>query len=158
MTAVLKIKRLVSGMKRSERLTQRDSGGDGGASERRYALRHSLACGVHFIYCQAHFLIGKLTNLSSSGLSFEYATTYKRTSERMKVDILSNQHELTQLSQLVCRRIYDYIGLAEKQSFRGTAIRQCGVAFEDLTPAQKSELVDLIQQQGGCTPVVLKDR
>ena len=115
--------------------------------DRRKKTRHQLPCGVNYVYHSGSYLVGKVINLSDQGLSFEYSSVDQRTTDTMVLDILSSVTGLSHLAQITCLRVYDIRAMEERQSFRGTAIRRCGVQFFSLNADQRWDIEHLIFQQ-----------
>ena len=112
--------------------------------ERRNQIRRDMRACAAFVYDQSSFLVGKISTLSISGLSFEYSGNEVRTNDPMQIDILSSKFTLSHLTGLACRHIYDIRELVARQSYRGADIRRCGVEFAGLNLAQQADLLKLI--------------
>ena len=115
--------------------------------ERRKTTRYPLLCGVSYAYHAGSYLVGKIISLSEKGLAFEYASADQRTTDTMILDILSSLSGLSYLTQIACINAYDIKDLVEGQSFRGTAVRRCGIQFFNLTSDQRWDIDHLISQQ-----------
>ena len=106
-----------------------------------------MPCGANYAYHAGSYLVGKIICLSEKGLSFEYASAEQRTADTMILDILSSLPGLNHLTQITCIRVYDIKDIEEGQSFRGTAVRRCGIRFFNLTADQRWDIDLLISQQ-----------
>ena len=60
--------------------------------ERRHQIRQDMRECSAFVYDKSSFLVGKISNLSIIGLSFEYAGSEVRTTDPMQIDILFAQY------------------------------------------------------------------
>ena len=119
--------------------------------DRRKTTRYPMSCGVNYAYHAGSYLVGRIVSLSEKGLAFEYESTEQRTTDTMILDILSSLSGLSHLTQITCVKVYDISDLAEGQSFRGTAIRRCGIQFFNLTTDQRWDIDQLISHQTSTT-------
>jgi len=86
--------------------------------------------------------IGKLKNISSGGLAFEYTPIDDSTCNGFCVDIFAAHSEF-RLSNVPCRTVYD-IALPRHETdgtFSPTFLsRQCGLQFGELTETETEQL------------------
>lgn len=121
--------------------------------ERRKSSRKGLIGGATLAYDRNSNLVGKIISLSQTGLSFEYAGPAQRTLDSMHIDILNSTTYLPHLTEIGCRTVYDITDLVERQSFRGAAVRRCGLEFIGLSEEQHSDLLQLMGAQLRQQPV-----
>ena len=106
-------------------------------AEKRQHPRYSVRNDRIEIFSRVANLIGKLENISKSGLAFCYTPVGDEKAESDKIDIMATGPTRFYLSRLVCRRIYDISALAEDQNFAGAEIRLCGMEFVRIEAEQK---------------------
>jgi len=99
------------------------------AADRRQHRRHSLPDDGFEIFSRKAKIIGKLENISKTGLAFHYAPVSGEKAEFDTIDIMTTGPARFYLSGVVCRRIYDIRALNEDQTFTGTETRLCGLEF-----------------------------
>ena len=86
---------------------------------------------------------GRLTNISMSGLMFEYLTDQASSIEATELDILLVDGAF-ELSHVPCQRIWD-LPTYELIPTSPLQKRRCGVQFGELTPDQISQLEYFIE-------------
>jgi hypothetical protein len=91
----------------------------------RYSVRN---VGVE-IFSRENKLIGKLENISKSGLAFCYTPVGDEKAESDTIDVIATGPARFYLSGLDCRKVYDISTLAEDQNFTGDETRLCGMEF-----------------------------
>ena len=91
----------------------------------RYSVRN---VGVE-IFSRENKLIGKLENISKSGLAFCYTPVGDEKAESDTIDLMATGPARFYLSGLDCRKVYDISTLAEDQNFTGDETRLCGMEF-----------------------------
>ena len=101
-------------------------------AERRQRRRQSVRADGIEIFSRKTKIIGKLDNISETGLAFHYAPVRGERAESDTIDIMATGSARFCLSGLVCRRIYDVSALDEDQTFTGAETRLCGLEFISL--------------------------
>ena len=108
-------------------------------AERRQHQRYSIRDDRIEIFSRQPKIIGKLENISLSGLAFRYNPVGDEKAESHTIDIMATGPARFYLSGLVCRKIYDIRALAEGQNFTGNESRLCGMEFVRLDAEQNLE-------------------
>jgi hypothetical protein len=108
-------------------------------SGRRRHERHAIGGDVFIGSTPLFHTVGKLMDISSGGIGFEYATS--RDNDRPKaltlvVDILCRKH--FRLSRVPCRVAYDM--RVDQTNFDGNEMRRCGLEFGKLSDQQAALL------------------
>jgi len=98
-------------------------------AERRQHRRHSVRDDGYEIFSRETKIIGKLENISRTGLAFRYVPVRGEKTVTDTIDIMATGPARFYLSGLNCRRIYDISALEEDQTFTGTETRLCGLEF-----------------------------
>ena len=98
-------------------------------AERRQHRRHSVRDDEFEIFSRKTKIIGKLENISQTGLAFRYLPVKGDKTETDTIDIMATGPARFYLSGLVCRKIYDISALDEDRAFSGTETRLCGFEF-----------------------------
>jgi hypothetical protein len=98
-------------------------------AERRQHRRHSVRDDGFEIFSRETKIIGKLENISQTGLAFHYALVCNEKTECDTIDIMATGPARFYLSGLVCRMVYDISALDEDLTFTGTEGRLCGLEF-----------------------------
>ena len=98
-------------------------------AERRQHRRHSVRYDGFEIFSRETNIIGKLENISKSGLAFHYTPLRGEKAESDTIDIMAAGPARFYLSGLVCQKIYDISVLDEDQTFTGAETRLCGLEF-----------------------------
>jgi len=98
-------------------------------AERRQHRRHSVRDDRIEIFSRKTKIIGKLENISRTGLAFHYAPVRGEKAEFDTIDMMATGPARFYLSGLDCRRIYDISALDEDQTFTGVETRLCGLEF-----------------------------
>ena len=98
-------------------------------AERRQHRRHSVRDDAFEIFSRETKILGKLKNISWTGLSFHYAPVWGEKAGFDNIDIMATGPARFYLSGVVCRRIYDIRALNQDQTFTGTETRLCGLEF-----------------------------
>ena len=101
-------------------------------AERRQHRRHSVRDDRIEIFSRKTKIIGKLENISRTGLAFHYAPVRGEKAEFDTIDMMATGPARFYLSGLDCRRIYDISALDEDQTFTGVETRLCGLEFISL--------------------------
>ena len=81
------------------------------------------------IFSRETKIIGKLENISRTGLAFHYVPIRGEKTETETIDIMATGPARFYLAGLVCRRIYDISALDEEKTFSGVETRLCGLEF-----------------------------
>lgn len=108
-------------------------------AERRQHRRYSVRNDGIEIFSRETKLVGKLENISKSGLAFCYIPAGDEKAESDTIDVMATGPARFYLSGLVCRKVYDISDLAEDQNFTGAETRLCGLEFVRIESAQKLE-------------------
>ena len=98
-------------------------------AERRQYRRHSVRDNRIEIFSRETKIIGKLENISKTGLAFYYAAVNGEEAKSDTIDIMATGPARFYLSGLACRLIYDISALDEDQTFTGVETRLCGLEF-----------------------------
>ena len=98
-------------------------------AERRKHCRHCIRDDRIQIFSRKTQIIGKLQNISKTGLAFQYVPVQGEKIQTDTIDIMAAGPARFYLSGLACRRIYDICALDEEQTFTGTETRLCGLEF-----------------------------
>ena len=98
-------------------------------AERRQHRRYSVRNDGIEIFSRETKLVGKLENISKSGLAFCYSPVGDEKAESDTIDVMATGPARFYLSGLVCRKVYDISDLAEDQNFTGAETRLCGLEF-----------------------------
>ena len=98
-------------------------------AERRQHRRYSVRNDGIEIFSRETKLVGKLENISKSGLAFCYSPAGDEKAESDTIDVMATGPARFYLSGLVCRKVYDISDLAEDQNFTGAETRLCGLEF-----------------------------
>ena len=101
-------------------------------AERRQQPRHDLRNDRIEIFSREAKIIGKLENISQTGLAFQYVPVNGEKMETDTIDIMATGSARFYLSGLTCRKIYDISTLDEDQTFTGAETRLCGLEFINL--------------------------
>ena len=84
-------------------------------------------------------IIGKLENISKSGLAFRYTPLGDEKAVSDTIDIMATGPARFYLSGFICQKVYDISTLAEDQRFTGDETRLCGMNFISTKKKQKLE-------------------
>jgi hypothetical protein len=98
-------------------------------AEKRQLPRYRIKDDGIEIFSRQSKIIGKLENMSKSGLAFRYTAVGEEKMESDTIDIMATGSARFYLSGLVCRMIYDISVLDEDQNFTGAETRLCGHEF-----------------------------
>ena len=99
------------------------------AAEKRQHPRYSAKDERIEIFSRQSEIIGKLENISKSGLAFRYTAVGEEKAKSDTIDIMATGPARFYLSGLVCRMIYDISALDEDQTLTGAETRLCGHHF-----------------------------
>ncbi len=102
------------------------------AAERRQYRRQSVRDDGFEIFNRETNIIGKLENISKSGLAFHYTPLRGEKAQSDTIDIMAAGPARFYLSGLVCQKRYDISVLDEDQTFTGAETRLCGLEFISL--------------------------
>ena len=108
-------------------------------AERRQYRRQSVRDDGFEIFSRETHIIGKLENISKSGLAFHYTPLGGEKAKSDTIDIMAAGPARFYLSGLVCQKIYDISVLVEDQTFTGAETRLCGLEFVRTKTDQKLE-------------------
>ena len=106
-------------------------------TEKRQHPRYSVRKDGIEIFSRENKLIGKLKNISKSGLAFCYTPVGDEKAESDTIDVMATGPARFYLSGLDCRKVYDISTLAEDQNFTGAETRLCGMEFVRIEAEQK---------------------
>ena len=111
-------------------------------ADRRQLPRYVLSDDVFIMFKVNYNRLGKLKDLSSSGLAFQYSVLgeYEKLADG-EVDIFTSEPDHLMLSRVPCRVIYDM--KIEEPSFGGIETRRCGLKFKYLSQ-QQHELLHIL--------------
>jgi hypothetical protein len=98
-------------------------------AERRQQPRHDVRDDRIEIFSRETKIIGRLENISKTGLAFLYAPVSGEKIKTDTIDIMATGPARFYLSGLPCRRIYDISALDKDQTFTGAETRLCGLEF-----------------------------
>ena len=83
-------------------------------------------------------IIGKLENISRTGLAFHYVPVRGEKTETDTIDMMATGPARFYLAELFCRKIYDISALDEDITFTGAETRLCGLEF--ISPENNHQL------------------
>ena len=106
-------------------------------AERRQHPRYSVQGDGFEILGRETKIIGKLENISKSGLAFCYSPAGDEKAESDTIDVMATGPARFYLSGLDCRKVYDISALTEDQNYTGTGTRLCGMEFVRIEAEQK---------------------
>lgn len=111
-------------------------------ADRRRAPRYPLNTEVFLVFRPDFSTLGKLKDVSSGGVSFEYAVFDEhRKAVDVEVDIFASEASNFMLRRVPCTVIYDT--KIEQPSLGGIETRRCGLKFEQLS-YQHCELLKVL--------------
>ena len=112
-------------------------------ADRRKSPRYALENDV-FLFFRPNFgRIGRLINVSSRGLAFEYSSLGEHENVAdVEVDIFTDQPRKLVLPRVSCKVVYD-ISL-EPPTFDGVETRLCGIKFNQLSQTHSDLLKALL--------------
>jgi hypothetical protein len=99
------------------------------AAEKRQHPRYSARDERIEIFSRQSKIIGKLENISKSGIAFHYTAVGEEKAKSDTIDVMVAGPARFYLPGLVCRMIYDISALDEDQTFTGAETRLCGHQF-----------------------------
>jgi hypothetical protein len=84
----------------------------------------------HYVYDCTTSVAGWISDISLSGVAFDYLSTNRHVSERPLIDIAEMEAGRRLIQGVACRTVYDVPVLSENLAFkRGVEVRRCGLAF-----------------------------
>ncbi len=86
--------------------------------------------------------VGPIIDVSMDGLGFHYVGSKKPIGESAKLSILPAE-DSSYLYKIPCRAVWDR--KVNENHFSSISMRRCGVQFGELTPYQKAQLEQFIQ-------------
>jgi hypothetical protein len=114
--------------------------------DRRKFRRYGFKNPVFITFRPGFDMIGKLTDISAGGLSFEYNTFDERQDKDVvEIAVFSHPKDYS-IPKATCRVIYDQ-QVEGGFSFKGFQTRRCGLEFFELTSDQMLQL-DLLMANG----------
>jgi c-di-GMP-binding flagellar brake protein YcgR len=81
---------------------------------------------------------GRIIDISNGGLAFDYLAEKRETTDSLVLRLVSTSFDPSSAS-VSAKTIWD-VRIGQKSPVGSAATRRCGVAFEDLTDDQKSDL------------------
>jgi len=84
-------------------------------------------------------------DISTGGLAIEYSPGTDGPFESEAIDISAADYDRFYLPNIACKTVYDISTLMEGRSFRGAAMRICGLKFVELTKEQEEQLDILLK-------------
>jgi hypothetical protein len=113
-------------------------------SDRRRPLRYALKHEVFVAFGPVFGKVGKLKDVSSGGVAFEYTVFDRQTIVAdSEVDIFANKPDHFLLRQVPCKVVYD-VKVASPSAV-DVDTRRCGVKFIKLSKQHKDQLMLLIR-------------
>ena len=101
-------------------------------AERRQHYRHCVRDNRIEIFSRETRIVGKLENISKTGLAFQYLPVRGEKVQTDTIDIIATGAARFYISGIVCRRIYDIYALEVDRTFTGMESRLCGLEFIDI--------------------------
>ena len=114
--------------------------------KRRYP-RHTITNESLFIASLNSGKYASVRNISLTGLALEHFAGAGDSTDWTSIDIFMSGRDLLYLPKVKCRVIYDIAELSENSTFRGSAIRVCGLKFHSLRDEQGKKLVKLLNSR-----------
>jgi hypothetical protein len=81
-----------------------------------------------------------IKDISAGGLAIEYSPAKKPPFASEAIDIIKINQDQLFLSKVACKIVYDIPTLMHGRSFKGGAMRICGLKFVELTKEQEDKL------------------
>lgn len=118
------------------------------ADEQRQVQRYSVSEVVFLVLCHEPRRLGKITDISRSGVAFRYVTGPKaahplRREDRIEIDIFRRDWSLS-ISGIPCRIAYDVRIHNESTPHGHIETRCCGLQFGEFDEEQHRKLKDLV--------------
>ena len=90
--------------------------------------------------------MGRINNLSSLGVSVEYAEGewQPAADQEVKVRLAIDVQSPLIMEDVPCMTIYDIATLAQNETFKGSKMRLCGLKYIALTDQQQEKLHQLL--------------
>lgn len=83
-----------------------------------------------YAYDRTTTLAGRISDISLSGVAFDYRSIDRHMPERPLIDIAEAEDDSRLIRGVACRTVYDVRVLSENLAFkRGIEVRRCGLAF-----------------------------
>ena len=98
-------------------------------AEKRQSQRYSVRGEGIEIFSRQSEIVGKLENISKTGMAFRYTALGEKKAESDTIDIIAMGPARFYVPGLVCRMIYDISALDEDQTLTGAETRLCGHEF-----------------------------
>ena len=126
----------------------KDHKGTNGGAEKRKTTRFILKEGAFAAFGSGPPKIGKVKDISRSGLSFEYLYDSETDSDAKLVDIWMSSVKYA-LRDFPCKKVYDIRSASEYENhpFVSTIMNRCGLQFETLSTDQSAKLSSFIREQ-----------
>ena len=102
-------------------------------SERRKTVRFLPQTETYFTK------LGRLTNISKGGLSFQYSAPKQQSNSSTHLDLFTGNNGFY-LSRLACKVIYDNRLFEDNTSSTSLEHRRCGLEFGETTEVQAAQL------------------
>jgi c-di-GMP-binding flagellar brake protein YcgR len=116
--------------------------------ERRSETRRRTGASTIFVMDRRSEKIATLIDISAGGMQMRYAPENRIRHPWSRIDVFTSEREQPLVRNLACRTVYDVESLMANESFKGSAVRNCGVCFEELTSEQRTSLNELIESLG----------
>lgn len=113
--------------------------------ERRSETRRRIRAKTIFVMDRCSEKIATLIDLSFGGMQMRYSPENRICHQWSRIDVVAGEHDQPLIANLACRIVYDVESLMENESFRGAAVRSCGVCFEKISNEQRTSLNKLIE-------------
>lgn len=120
-------------------------------SERRRHIRHEALDNAFAALGPKYSRVGKIKDISSGGMAFEYIARKERIPKASQVDIFLAENNFN-ISNLACTVVYDivvHVPHVESQFADLLATRRCGVRFGSLSLSSRRKLRIFIENQAG---------
>ena len=113
--------------------------------ECRSETRRRTGASTIFVMDRRSEKIATLIDISAGGMQIRYALENRICHQWSRIDVFRSESEQPLVRNLACRTVYDVESLMENESFKGSAVRNCGVCFEKLTSEQRTSLNELFE-------------
>ena len=114
-------------------------------SERRKFNRYIAKNDGFHIFSHGSEIIGKLIDISKSGLAYQYNSIEGKKLEANLIHIMWAGLHRFYLFNVICKTIYDIRNPAEIQSLTGADTRRRGLQYDKLTENQQDKLELLLK-------------
>lgn len=116
-------------------------------TERRHHPRCRPSEPGYFIRDQGNRIVGSITDISRSGLAFDYPAADRHAPGRLLIDIVNTREGPPLVRKLACRTVYDIQVLSENLAFkRGVELRRRGLVFLDSAESTLSGVGHIVKR------------